>query len=134
MEYQRELYDQLTKPSWAPSLRRSSYVWSFIYVLYTLVGILMHDKWGSYHYTIFALYFTGWGIHILWLILFQKRKPSVASTITIGVNLAVLIGIAVLLYLTKGASNGVAFSLLQVYILWLLFALALSFRLLQLNR
>ena len=134
MENQRDLYDQLIKPSWAPPPWLFSYVWAIIYVSYTLVALFAYDDWDANHIVIYALYFTGWGINILWLILFRKSKPSVASTITIGVHLAVLIGMAGLLLSSEGSENFISFCLLWPYILWLLFALVLSIRLLQLNR
>ena len=137
MYYAGETYDQLIKPFWAPPR------WALIAVL-----IITCAPYVYFGYQLFfdeiaqvisgVLYCISWAAVLVWLAVFRKRVPSLLGLVPIG---AVLTSVIVLVFLTitdsllKSEENP-NFILVTIapFGLWIIFALALHFRLQQLNK
>ena len=123
-------YQTLAKPAWRPPDRLFGPVWLVLYVMIAVAGWRVWQIGGAGSGLALALYGVQLMLNGLWsVVFFGLRRP--------GWGLVEIVGLwSVLLATTAAfaAVDTVAAGLLVPYVLWVTFAVALSYRVWQLNR
>ncbi|XP_002967741.2 uncharacterized protein LOC9631095 [Selaginella moellendorffii] len=125
-----EWYFQLKKPSWTPPAPVIGFAWS---LLYPLMGAAAWLVWrnGGFEEQRSALTIFGvqLGFNLLWQVAFFGLRNPALAFLDISI-LVLLVGICVWAF---GKSSAAAANAMKVYLLWVIFAAALNYKICALN-
>jgi translocator protein len=123
-------YRGLRKPSWNPPDRVFAPVWTVLYTLMALAAWLMRREGAAEARPALTLWWLQLGLNLCWsVVFFGRRRPDLGLVVIGALELAILGTIA-----QARRISHVGAALLVPYAAWTAFALALNFRVWQLNR
>ena len=123
-----EWYKNLDKPSWNPPNWLFPIAWSILYIVIAYVGMRISNIAGSKNFLI-ALWALQITLNTIWTpIFFGLNDIKLAMKFMMGLWLSVL-----LMVITYWFSDPLSSILIFPYFIWVSFAAALNFRIMQLN-
>lgn len=130
MDYNKDWYNNLVKPSFQPPDMVFTPVWIFLYILMTAAFLLVLIKpFSLLKLASILLFFLQMYVNLQWPLAFFKEH-NLRKSFLLAVLLALLVFLTMVLFFFVSKIAGVMF---LPYFLWCCFASVLSFHLLELN-
>ena len=130
MNYDKDWYDSLQKPSFQPPAWVFAPVWTFLYILMfisAMIVLVSNFRWFSvFAYLLFAAQLT---VNLMWSPVFFKEH-NLRKAFLLSALLLILVFLTMIVFFFISKLAGI---LLVPYFFWCLFATVLSFEILELN-